>query len=158
MNCAPSTAHSTPRQITCFSRSNRQSAVFLCKWFWVDCLHCAYTDFHLPHKVTRQKRCNLLIIWCPEPESNRYAGFTLATDFKSVHTVSVDAAFERLLAFLSQPCHSAPGNELKNGGWKWQRFGDEVMVSCKLKFERLGIRSLVRLFRPETSRLDGRSR
>ncbi len=23
-------------------------------------------------------------IWCPEPESNRYAGFTLATDFKSV--------------------------------------------------------------------------
>jgi hypothetical protein len=22
--------------------------------------------------------------WCPEPESNRYAGFTQATDFKSV--------------------------------------------------------------------------
>ena len=30
-----------------------------------------------------QKRCKPHG-WCPEPESNRYAGFTQATDFKSV--------------------------------------------------------------------------
>src|SRR3989338_7910511 len=30
-----------------------------------------------------EKRCKPYG-WCPEPESNRYAGFILATDFKSV--------------------------------------------------------------------------
>ena len=34
-------------------------------------------------KPLSQKRCKPHD-WCPEPESNRYAGFTLATDFKSV--------------------------------------------------------------------------
>ena len=36
--------------------------------------------------------------WCPEPESNRYAGFTQATDFKS-------ARLNRVYLFINALCH-----------------------------------------------------
>ena len=61
--------------------------------------------------------------WCPEPESNRYAGFILATDFKSVYTVSVGAGYSNFLAFL--------GHSWDSTGEIWQSFQNVEICSTR---------------------------